>query len=309
MALRRLWFAAVVGFAATADELQDSRIQSVEEDVTSCLQTAVKPTDGVTRFDERFGCDLMVITTYFTTLVDWQRNVSAPPKLYLIEDFFKSAQEQGINVTVLYDDLPQEILDIQNAHFKFARVNLSDYDAKQGLNDKRFNMVRDLVDRNPSWQSIFLVDLFDVVFGKNPCPDLADGKLYVGRERDLLRHNTWMEKRFVSMGGKYEEWYRKGVRRGWYLMNAGVVGGRREMFTKFLQAMTEVLNDPEIAAKKLHQQENVNMAALNYVVRVSMNLTQADFNDNQTGFVHDTPVHSEYKWYQDDRKDVWFIHK
>lgn len=254
------------------------------------------------------GCDLMVLTTFCTTKRDWQRNVSAPPEFWLMEDFYKSAHERRINVTVLYDELPWEILRHRTESFKFERVDLTQYDPDQGLNDVRFDMIRDLVDRNPDWRSLFLVDLFDVKIGLNPCGQIADKKLYVGKERDRLSHNAWMDKRFQQMGGKYLSWFHDDVRRLWFLMNAGVIGGRRDVFVEFLKEMTGVLNDPELEAKKVHQQENVNMAALNYVVRVSMNLTE-NSEDGVPGFVHGTPVHSEYKRYESDRSDVWFIHK
>lgn len=273
-------------------------------------------------------CDLMVLTTFFTTKRDWQRNISAPAETWMMDQFYESALETGIHVTVLYDELPQDILDYATDRFKFERVNLADYDAEEGLNDMRFSMVRDLVDRHPEWGSLFLVDLFDVKVGMNPCGQMMDQKLYIGKEPGMLHYNPWMQKRFESMGGKYESWFLNDVRRIWYLMNAGIIGGRREIFRNFLRQMTAVLDDPDLVARKHHEQENVNMAALNYVVRASMGLSECtpstsapstavrggiqalpECTASEPGFIHGEPVHSEYKHFELDRKDVWFIHK
>lgn len=325
MALSRLFHVAIASTATATDQPTLNEADSI-----SCLQLgfsaptpspspsllSVSPSPSPTADSfanteadsDTVDCDLMVLTTYFTTKRDWQRNVSAPVEFWMMQDFYESARENHVNVTVLYDVLPDDfVLEYETDHFKFQKIDLNEYDALQGLNDVRFSMIRDVVDRNPSWRSIFLTDLFDVKIGRNPCSDMMDQKLYVGRERDRLHHNSWMEKRFVKMGGKYEEFFHKASRM-WYLLNAGVVGGRREIFTRFLKEMTDVLDDPGLIARQHHEQENVNMAAFNYVVRVGMGLGE-NAEEGQPGWVSGPPVHSEYKWYEDDRKDVWFIHK
>merc|ERR1719329_36920 len=151
------------------------------------------------------------MTTFFTTVKDWQWGRFAPQDFGKMRTFYNSAVEQGINVTVLYDELPQSILDYETASFKFHRVNLNEYDSHLGVNDVRFCIARDLVGRNPEWRSIFLTDLFDVKVGMNPCGQTADNKLYIGNEPSMLKGNGWMKGRYQDMGGKYLQWFDNSV--------------------------------------------------------------------------------------------------
>jgi len=246
-------------------------------------------------------CGLMILTSYFTTKKDWQRGRYAKASFSKIQKLYQTAIRSGVNVTVIYDTLPDDLVKRYACdRFRFEHVDLSDFDRRYGVNDVRYFFFERLVREHPEWDAVFIVDAFDVRVGLNPCPRLADGTLYVGHEQDRLRRHPWMNARFKKMGGKYNEWYKTKVTDKMKILNCGITGGRRSVMIELLHRMTEVLLDPAIVVSKKKKEDiNLNMASLNYVV----------YNDFAGRFAGNAPVHSVYKRFETKRRDVWFIHK
>lgn len=246
------------------------------------------------------ACGLMVLTSYFTTKKDWQRGKYAKPAFSKIKILYQTALRLGVNVTVVYDSLPEEIIRrYASAIFHFEQVKLADFDKRYGVNDVRYFFFDRLVRAHPAWDAIFIVDAFDVRVAMNPCPGLRDGMIYVGYELDRLKRHPWMKARFSKMGGKYNEWYKNKLTDKMKILNCGITGGRRGAMLQLLGRMAEVLSDPNLAVRKKKEDINLNMAALNYIL----------YNDFEGRFTGNAPVHSVYKRFQTKRKDVWFIHK
>jgi len=308
MAVVGLFRIAIVRLALAHGMASNSCLQSpqhdgLQEDVVNFLQMP-----SLASQDDVEGCGLEMVTTYFTTKKDWQRKRSAPVDFQMMKDYYDSARKLKINVTIIYDELPEKILQYADDEFKFVQVNLTDYDALEGMNDVRFVIIDDIVKQHPEWRSIFLTDLFDSTVQINPCGHMSAGKLYVGSEKDKLHQNAWMRKRFLEMGGKYLKWFDEKPSKYWPLLSAGIVGGQREIFSQFLGEMRAALSDPELTVRVNGTVGNMNMAAFNYVIRESMGLEQND-TEGYPGLVTGFPIHSRYKMWEDGRKDVWFVHK
>jgi hypothetical protein len=103
------------------------------------------------------------------------------------------------------------------------------------------------------------------------------------------------------MGGKYMDWYKRTVKNTDRIYNCGISGGTRGKLALLVDQMLEVIEDKTMTVWKNKQEVNVNMAALNWILYTKYNIA----NDVKSG----PPVHSDYKKYQKDRKDVSFIHK
>jgi len=245
-------------------------------------------------------CSLMILTTFFTTKKDWQRNKFAKAQFTKISKLYASTLRRELSVTVVYDDLPSELLEkYSTEYFHFHRVNLTDHDKRFGVNDVRYFFFQSLVQKHTEWSSIFIVDAFDVRIGMDMCNDIKPDVLYIGIELDKLKNHPWMKARFIKMGSKYKFWYTYKVDSTMKILNCGITGGSRDMMLKLLKRMTEVITDPALIPNKKGEEVNLNMAAMNYIV----------YNDFPKNFVGNAPVHSLYKRYQNKRKDVWFIHK
>jgi len=249
-------------------------------------------------------CGLMVLTSYFTTKGDWQHGgAHARVEFSKIQKLYQTAIQNGLSVTVAYDSLPQEFVDTYaSQRFRFVKVNMTEFDARYGLNDVRYFIFHRLLSENLDWKSIFIVDGFDVRSAMNPCSGIEPGKIYVGSEPDelgRLKNHWWMNPLFQNMGGKYDQWYTSRVTEDMKMLNCGITGGQRDIMLQFLTRMTQVLGDPSLAIRQSNININVNMPALNYIL----------YTEFEGKFQYGQPVHSVFSRYENERKDVWWIHK
>lgn len=263
------------------------------------------------------SCGLMLLTTFFTQKKDWQRQKKAKPDFGKVRKLYRSALRLGLNVTVLYDDLPEELMGkYRCSNFAFHQVNLSEFDKRYGVNDVRYFLFDRLVTERHSWRFVFVVDAFDVIIGMNPCKHLLQNSLsqkeptlYVGAELESLQGHPWMKARFEQMGGKYKKWFKSFGDRNLKILNCGITGGDRQAVLRFFRHMKDIISDPLLHVRESNakaaaehrkgQDIHVNMPALNYLA----------YNGLLGKIVSNEPVHSKYKNNQGNRTDVWFIHK
>jgi hypothetical protein len=254
-------------------------------------------------------CNLMILTNMFTSKPDPQYKVEVKPSFEYMERFYRSALATGVNVTILHDGLPDELVRSKTSptvHFQW--VNVSAYDPEYSLNDVRFLIFGDVIKRHPEWANIFNTDIRDVTIKRNPCLELRPGTLYAGSDSMSLREpvtspsfHRLQEATTSQLGGKYSQWYHNLDNRtaALPLLNCGVLGGTRAVMSEVYSRMRDIFTDEHLAARQNGLPMNVDMGALNYVAR--------------NGFIFDVvtgaPVSSRFKMYEDQRTDVWFEHK
>eukprot|EP00747_Dinoflagellata_sp_TGD_P164057 gnl/TRDRNA2_/TRDRNA2_183483_c0_seq1.p1 gnl/TRDRNA2_/TRDRNA2_183483_c0~~gnl/TRDRNA2_/TRDRNA2_183483_c0_seq1.p1 ORF type:complete len:324 (-),score=55.31 gnl/TRDRNA2_/TRDRNA2_183483_c0_seq1:100-1071(-) len=266
-------------------------------------------------------CGLMILTAIFTTLRNphdarhvaadgtWDislvqtnpnsvlQTFSLSSASHSVKELSQSALNAGVNVTVIYDELPPSMLEFERPGFHFHQVDTKQFDSRHNApHNARFFFFEQLMEEHPEWQNAFIVDAFDVKVGKNVCAAVTTDKLYLGSELQNKLDCGWMRNRFAELGGKYWEWYRK-MPADTVLLNSGIVGGNRRILMQFLTNMTDLLSDRQIA--KPWGTVVSDMPAVNYVAYKSFR------NLFQTG----SPIHSVFRKFENDRKDVWFIHK
>eukprot|EP00929_Paragymnodinium_shiwhaense_P079570 TRINITY_DN41479_c0_g1_i1.p3 TRINITY_DN41479_c0_g1~~TRINITY_DN41479_c0_g1_i1.p3 ORF type:complete len:153 (-),score=30.53 TRINITY_DN41479_c0_g1_i1:678-1136(-) len=150
----------------------------------------------------------------------------------------------------------------------------------------------------------------------------APEKLFVGSEEDIapfcFKRGADVTKSrcggirwlrlgaFKGLGQKFvDAWDATGPT---LLYNAGIAGGARSVYLRFLAQMIEVLNSTELSCrqawetgKRGRKQCNSNMAVFNYVIR-----TQYTTDGIFTGY----PLHSQFMKYQKPNEtDADIIHK
>ena len=100
------------------------------------------------------GCGFMVMTTYFTTKKDWQRNKKAKASFSKIKVLYSSLMKNGLSGTILYDELPEELLTGYACdRFMFEKVDFKDFDGRYGVNDVRYFFFQRLLQAHPEWNS------------------------------------------------------------------------------------------------------------------------------------------------------------
>merc|ERR1712032_1021507 len=148
----------------------------------------------------------------------------------------------------------------------FVKVKLPE-GTDLGTNDLRFGLFHDQIRRHTDWDTVFLTDITDVRVNHNPCGfvNRDPKKLYVMDEASLLKSSDFCRDRYTRMGGKYMAWYMQAPT-NMSILNAGVIGGKRERVLELIDHMNDVMQDPGLQARKNGEEVNVNMGALNWVL-------------------------------------------
>jgi len=247
--------------------------------------------------------EIMLLSTFFVSIADWQKKRSRKVAFSKIQTFYFTAMTNGLRVTMFHDGLSEDFIQHwQSKEFQFMLVDMARLKHNQlGVNDVRYFFFREAVEAHPEWTYVFILDAFDLRVAMSPCKQLLPDRLYIGKEETRVRRNIWLGQRFKDMGGVYETWWRDQPESGNYTLNCGITGGHRDIVLRLLRRMQEVLLDKSLAVrvKSSKSEVNVNMAALNYIA----------YTDFPTAVVTGPPVHSRYWKAEKHRTDVWFIHK
>lgn len=230
----------------------------------------------------------IILTTYFTGKKDPQRKKQWGLDDYSIfKKWAESIKSHKINGIIFHDNLSNNfIYKHENDNIKFKRC---DKNYIWSTNDFRFFVYRDYVNTNTDLQKIFMTDISDVVIKQNPFSNIKSDKIYAGY--DNMGMIRWSKIKGFGLVPEYSSFWKTLENKK--VINAGVVGGYREIVLSFLNKMKEQFE------KINRPKENNNMAVFNYVMHKYFK------NDLIVG----SPVTSNFKRYENSRKDVWFIHK
>lgn len=176
-----------------------------------------------------------IITTFFTTLGDTQRNGEkwGEEMRMQIKPLQDSCDKFGIELIILDDNVN---ITPKHPNPYFARwIAIADF-----LND------------NKQYKNVWCVDATDVEVLRNPFKTMQDGKLYVGSEPSFTNTNVWLKNHHKH------ELFDKIFRERIVLKNAGILGGDRERVLSFCTAM-------EIITEKVSDTCLTDMALFNWV--------------------------------------------
>ena len=211
-----------------------------------------------------------------------------------IKNWYNSITKLKLNGVIFHDNLSEAFVNKhQSEYIKFERVEESNW----SNNDYRFYCFRDyLKDKEYDW--VFHADVSDVVTVKDPskllldykdhqffacqdtCKTQSDAFNYIGIHKSLGWDNLFL---FVLNA------------QNWDLINMGVVGGSGADMKEFYETFCEIRNQTG------NPEANINMYLCQYLLR-------AIFRDKKKTLIGE-PVTSKYKAYENNRKDVYFIHK
>lgn len=210
-----------------------------------------------------------------------------------IKKWYDSINNNKINAVVFHDELSDEFVsEYTTSYVSFEKVNASEY----SNNDWRFFCFNDYLEKlEVKPDVVFHTDGSDVVVVKDPVGlirDKADVDFFCCQDSILLSEFPYMkahdhfdwEDRF-SFILNYNDWG---------LINMGVVGGKYEdmcLFYKMFKQVREAMGDPSF---------NSDMWVCQYLLRSVL---------SDKNFIMGDPVCSRYKEYENDREDVYFIHK
>lgn len=204
-------------------------------------------------------------------------------------------QSLGLHGTVFHDGMSDRFINRYTTdRIDFEYVDPSEFE--YSVNDYRFFRYLDYIESRPELQAVFMTDGNDVRIVNNPFVDLRPDRIYVGSEMEVIDGNQWMHRRLwlLQKGGVDARLKLSKLRKNW-IYSAGILGGHRDICLDFLRDLVGIL----ASVDDDHRGLNLNMAAYNYVV----------YNLYRKRHITGAPLHSRYKRYEEDRDDVWFIHK
>lgn len=194
----------------------------------------------------------VILTTYFTTKPDPQRGKKwDPDSMALMSGWIDTLTALNLNGVIFHDE------PINGGEIN-GNVELVQYDQKTkwSCNDERFLCWLEWLKDHDEISRVFLTDLFDVSFYKNPFDVMnLSHDLYVGCGAGFPRkigENKWLSKRMLAAFGIIPHSEKCTV-------NAGVIGGRRTEIITLLDYMM-------IDFERLDGEENLNMAVFNNAV-------------------------------------------
>tara|TARA_B100000959_G_scaffold67431_1_gene71519 strand:+ start:278 stop:1036 length:759 start_codon:yes stop_codon:yes gene_type:complete len=213
-----------------------------------------------------------------------------------IEKWYHSVDSLKLNAVIFYDNLTPEFIALHETDkIKFVEVESSKYTN----NDWRFFCYRQYLEENPC-ETVFLSDCSDVVVIKDPrqllneypdynffaCKDIVKLSQYqygAASFPKIIKAAGWAGKDFFEENGDKLD-----------LINMGILGGKYEDMMDFLNLF--------VAMRSRYPDEifNMNMALGQFLLRYALKDRPSLIGD---------PVTSIYKGHEDDRKDVFFIHK
>ena len=236
------------------------------------------------------------MTTYFCRKVDPQRKVHvAADDISYIEPWYYSVDRLRLPGIVFHDGMSKQFIERFGTDLiRFVYVPPERF--AYSVNDYRFVIYHEYLTDHPEIEFAFMTDGNDVQVVQNPFEQIRPDRLYVGSEPEYIQDSRWLQRRIWQLNeGLGSRQFRTWRWRKQLIYNAGLLGGNRGLLLEFLGCMKDTFASlgPE------HRELNLNMAAFNDVV----------YERFRRRCLTGPPIHSVYKNFENDRRDVWFIHK
>ena len=229
-----------------------------------------------------------------TSVVGRMANGRVPSnEISYIKTWYESVDKLGINAVLYYDNLSDDfVAKYQTEKIRFNKVTVEDF----SNNDFRFFCFKSCLESMEDKPDVvFHNDASDVTVVKDPY-DLVMSNLDVNFFccKDSIMLNQFPYLNVHEAFGWEDSFIFKLNYNEWELINMGVVGGTYDNMFNFYNKFVETrlsMGRPEF---------NSDMWLLQYLIRSALQPCE---------FLMGEPVCSEFKEYQNDRKDVYFIHK
>ena len=244
--------------------------------------------------------DDVIMTSYFTSTHDFQRNKSmSPDRVRYMLDWLVSVRDLGLRAVVFHDELSpsfQQRVSQFHPGISFRHVTAP---LNRTTNDARFYAYLSYLNTQRDHTHILLTDISDVRLQQNPFQlmRLLGNRLYVGTDIEIfpnMASQRWISEKLEACFGNHTPSHAP-LRQLMYqetVFNAGVVGGPRNVVLAFLERVTQYLDTTPPSL-------NCNMAAVNIVVHRYFH------SQLFTGF----PLTSRFLTFQQSPKGVYIVHK
>mmetsp|Transcript_105114 Transcript_105114/g.304084 ORF Transcript_105114/g.304084 Transcript_105114/m.304084 type:complete len:324 (+) Transcript_105114:63-1034(+) len=242
-------------------------------------------------------CHTVFLTSVFTA---WGNERRETPSLRFFERYYRamtSLASGGPGAVVLYDDLPMDIVrNFSDDAVSFQKVDISGFDPKMSLDDLRYLVFEEQIQKHPEWSTIFITDMRDALVLRDPC-SLVDGhadKLFAGSRP--ARAPPSYDGKLVQVDGNYLAWNVSQLDTSHLELNPMVLGGKRPVILKALGKVRDLLSDQQLSIVSRNRADGVNASAITHAAYSALGKDKV-----MTG----VPLHSKSIAY-DHRTDDYF---
>lgn len=201
----------------------------------------------------------IVLTAFFNSAVDPQRNIKWTADIDLITGLSKSCEVNNENIIIFHDCFsPEQIQKIQSSRVFFYKVK---FDTNYSPNVFRYLIMYDFLIQH-TYDKVFIVDSYDVIMQFSPFAEMLDGFIYCGDEAGKITGLDWMretQEPYLKIPD-----YRKIIENhaDKRLLNCGLVGCYYNDMLKLLSLWTDIFKN---SISDTHAA--TDMATFNYIIR------------------------------------------
>jgi hypothetical protein len=241
-----------------------------------------------------------VLACHITGVYDVNRNMMLEDDSYeWVREWAESVAFHKVGGIIFHNNLSDATCEAyQNEYVSFIKI---DYNAQFNPNVYRYCVYRDFLSAYVhELDGVFITDVSDVVMVRNPFleADFLDNPtaLFCGDEPKPL-NNEWMQEHSAHLRNQIPDFADYETRFGdETLLNCGIIGGNASLMFDFITRLWSIHQHANHANETAFTGD---MGAFNYLVRTQ-------FNEQLR---HGAPVNTEFKLYENERKDCWFRHK
>jgi len=210
-----------------------------------------------------------------------------------IEGWYNSVNKLKLNGVVFYDNLSDEFVSqYETKYVKFVKSSPGVW----SNNDGRFFCYLDFLQKN-KYDNVFLTDGSDVTVVQDPgkiVEDFSETDIFLCKDNiPLSAFGRFLEVHYRFQWENYF-YFALEMQRGIPLINMGVIGGRYEVMMEFLQKFCD-------------ERDRMSMPEFNADMWLGQYVFREKLKDKT--LLLGNPFTSDFKEYQNDRQDVYFIHK
>ena len=231
----------------------------------------------------------VIYTTYYTGKLNPQKTAkeAIPNDFSMIEGWYNSVVKHNLQGVIFHDHLTEEFVKKYScSNVSFVKVP---YYSIRSLNDERYYVYQHYL-KNPDIEWVLTTDLFDVEFNKDPFEYMTNKNVvYVGSETPEKAHFTdefWpvIKNRALQSYGEVSSWWQTTIK---YFLNAGLIGGHRDIMTRLLDLMVDEFD------------------VINPALDTNMFVLSKCIIENKIPFSTGAPFHSRYKFF--DESDEYYV--
>lgn len=225
----------------------------------------------------------IVLTSYFTTLPDPQRDINwSGNNFEKIRDFYMSVKRFGLRTIIFHDHCNNEFI----RKYTTSRIRFEYYKPDENLLNARLRCYYNYLKIHKRITNVFCLDIGDIILFHNPFRLIDKHKIYCGSEKMKIAESGYVVNDFRD---SYGEIYYPDKK----ILNCGIIGGNRKYVVFVLEKMVAGFN-------MFKTDKNIDMAIFNKVMYD---------NFKESEIMTGEPLHTEFRQNITNPQKCYIKHK